>query len=476
MGSTHHPLDWSSYANVIDGRLSSTAQVRHSINPATGEDNPDVPVSTQDDVEEAMQAAKRAQVGWAAISYEDRRKALLAFADAVEAEFKAFSDMLIREQGKPRQFADFEMNIAIKWIRTMTNLDLPTHKIEEEGKTIVTRYTPLGVVVAIIPWNYPIFLATGKIAPCLVTGNTMIVKPSPFTPCGGLKLVELGQRFFPPGVLQALSGDDNLGPWLTSHPIPAKISFTGSTFTGKKVMETASKTLKRVTLELGGNDPAIVCEDVDIADVAPKIAQFAFLNTGQICLALKRVYVHERIFEDFKAAMIAATRLLKVGEGNEPGVFMGPIQNKMQYERVKGLYEHVKEEKLDISLEGDIPSGSGYFINPTIVDRPPENSRLVAEEPFGPIVPLLSYSTYEEAISRANDTHYGLGASIWSGSSERANELAQKIQAGTVWVNTHFHLDGRVPFGGHKESGIGTEWGVSGLVSYCNSQTLFLEK
>lgn len=163
------------------------------------------------------------------------------------------------------------MNFAIKWLRIISNLDLPTSKIEEEDKTLVTRYTPLGVAVAIIPWNYPIFIATGKIAPCLVTGNTMIVKPSPFTPCGGLKLVELGQRFFPPGVLQALSGDDNLGPWLTSHPIPAKIAFTGSTVTGKKVMESASKTLKRVTLELGGNDPAIVCEDVDIAEVAPKV-------------------------------------------------------------------------------------------------------------------------------------------------------------------------------------------------------------
>ncbi|KAI7968782.1 hypothetical protein EIK77_002778 [Talaromyces pinophilus] len=360
----------------------------------------------------------------------------------------------------------------------MSNLDLPTSKIEEEDKTIVTRYTPLGVAVAIIPWNYPIFLATGKIAPCLVTGNTMIVKPSPFTPCGGLKLVELGQSFFPPGVLQALSGDDNLGPWLTSHPIPAKISFTGSTVTGKKIMETASKTLKRVTLELGGNDPAIVCEDVDVADVAPKV-----------CLHCQSILLKSADLE----SMVAATLSLKVGEGNDPGVFMGPIQNNMQYERVKGMFEHVKDEKLDIVAGGDIPSGKGYFVNPTIVDRPPETSRLVVEEPFGesttshafqsfpnccagPIVPLLSYSTYDEAIARANDTHYGLGASIWSGNTQRANELAQKIQAGTVWVNTHFELDGRVPFGGHKESGIGTEWGVSGLVSYCNSQTLFLKK
>jgi acyl-CoA reductase-like NAD-dependent aldehyde dehydrogenase len=208
---------------------------------------------------------------------------------------------------------------------------------------------------------------------------------------------------------------------------------------------------------------------------------------------LKRVYVHEKIFEEFKAAMIKATLSLKVGEGNEPGVFLGPIQNQMQYDRVKSLFERVKEDRFDIAVGGDVPAGKGYFVNPTIVDRPPESSRLVVEEPFGmtniltctkrishlfagPIVPLLSYSTYDEAISKANDTHYGLGASVWSGSIERANELAQKIQAGTVWVNTHFELDGRVPFGGHKESGIGTEWGVSGLVSYCNSQTLFLKK
>ncbi|KAF2790721.1 putative aldehyde dehydrogenase [Melanomma pulvis-pyrius CBS 109.77] len=475
---THPTLDWTTYRNIMNGKLTTTAETRHGINPATGQENPTVPVSTKEDVEQAMKAAKEASKVWATTPYTERQKALLAYADALEAESQAFSDMLAREQGKPMQFAKMELDLSVQWLRGIAELELPVQKIEDDNsdRTIIVRYTPLGVAVGIVPWNYPILLAVGKIAPAVVTGNAIIIKPSPFTPYGGLKLIELAQSFFPPGVVQALSGDDNLGPWLTSHPTPAKISFTGSTFTGKKVMESASKTLKRVTLELGGKDPAIVCEDVNIDEVAPQIAQLAFLNSGQICIALKRIFVHEKIFDEFKAALIKATNRLKVGEANEPDVFLGPIQNKMQYERVKGFYEEVRAEKYNVVAGGETPTGPGYFLTPTIVDRPPLDSRLVVEEPFGPIVPLLSYSSYDEAVDLANNTLYGLGASIWSGSVERANELATRIEAGNVWVNTHFELDPRAPFGGHKESGIGTEWGVGGLVSYCNSQTLFLKK
>ncbi|RVX74883.1 hypothetical protein B0A52_01160 [Exophiala mesophila] len=470
-------LDFTTFSNVIDGKLSSTKETRHGVNPATGKPNPEVPVSTPEDVDRAVEAAQKAFKPWSKVSYEDRRKAVLAFADALEKEKESFAKMLVQEQGKPYGFAMFEMEFAATMIRTAASLDLPTEEIVDEAdRKIRVRYTPLGVTVGIVPWNYPVLLCVSKVAPCLVTGNTLIIKPSPFTPYSGLKVVELAQRFFPPGVLQALSGNDSLGPWLTAHPGPAKISFTGSTATGKKVMESASKTLKRVTLELGGNDPAIVTEDVDVEEVAQKIATLAFLNSGQICLALKRIYVHEKIFDQFRDAVVKHTKTLKVGAGDEEGVFLGPIQNSMQYERVKGFFGEIEKENWNVVVGGKNPDGPGYFITPTIIDRPADDSRIVAEEPFGPIVPLLSFKTDEEVITRANNTIYGLGASVWCRDLDRATELAEQVESGSVWVNTHFELDVRAPFGGHKQSGIGVEFGLAGLKSYCNSQTLYLKK
>ncbi|RMZ85758.1 hypothetical protein DV737_g474, partial [Chaetothyriales sp. CBS 132003] len=476
MGSQHKKIDFTTYQNVIDGKLTSTEESRHGINPATGKPNPEVPVSTRKDVDAALEAAQKAFPGWAATPMAERRKAVLAFADAIEAQKEEFAKLLTQEQGKPIVFAVMELNHTLVWLRRMTEIDLPEQTIEQESRIIKVRYTPLGVAVGIVPWNFPILLAASKIGPAVVTGNPILIKPSPFTPYGGIKLVELAQQFFPPGVVSVLSGDDNLGPWLTSHPIPQKISFTGSSFTGKKVMESAAKTLKRITLELGGKDPAIILDDINIEEVAAKIAQLAFLNSGQICVTVKRILVQETIIDQFRDAIVAATKTLKVGPGTEADVFVGPIQNSMQYGKVKEFFNDVEREKQHVAVGGVNPTSEGYFITPTIIDRPPEDSKLAVEEPFGPIVPLLSFKTDEEGLAKANNTSYGLGASVWSGNLERANKIAEKLEAGNVWVNTHFELDPMVPFGGHKESGIGTEGGVSGLISYCNSQTLYLKK
>ncbi|KAH8780427.1 putative aldehyde dehydrogenase [Hyaloscypha finlandica] len=458
----HEPLTWTNFSNIIDGKLETTKESRCGINPATEQSNPSVPVASKYDVDKAMSAAQKAFKPWAAVPYAARQKAVLAFADGLEAEKEAFSKFLTQEQGKPIQFARLEIDTAVAWIRSTASFELPVERTDAGDKEIVVRYTPLGVAVGIVPWNFPILLAVGKIAAAVVTGNPIIIKPSPFTPAGGLKL--------------ALSGDDNLGIWLTAHPTPAKISFTGSTATGKKVMESASKTLKRVTLELGGKDPAIIFDDIDIDDVASKIATFAFLNSGQICLAIKRILVHEKIIDEFRNALVKYTKLLKVGEGNEEGVFLGPIQNSMQFERVKGFFADIEKEGMTVAVGGKNPSGKGYFITPTIIDRPAEDSRLVLEEPFGPIVPLLSFANDEEAINKANNTFYGLGASVWSKDIKRANNIAEKIEAGTVWVNCHFEMYPNIPFGGHKQSGIGVEQGLARLKSYCNSQTLYLRK
>ncbi|KAF7560280.1 hypothetical protein G7046_g3861 [Stylonectria norvegica] len=461
--SSSEMLDFTTFHNVIDGKLLSTNTTRHGINPATGNPNAEVPIADQKDVDIAVEAGQRAFKSWSKTTYQERQKALLAFADAIEKETTSFAELLVKEQGKPMKFALIEVEFTLTCIRQIAALELPTEEVVEGNRRALVRYTPLGLTVAIAPWNYPLLLSATKMAPCVVTGNTVIIKPSPFTPYCGLKVAELAQRFFPPGVVQALSGDDNLGPWLTAHPGPAKISFTGSTATGKKVMASASQTLKRLTLELGGNDAAIICEDVNIEEVAPKIAEVCFLNAGQLCLAIKRIYVHEKIYEPFRDALVKYTKSLKYGEGNTEGVYLGPVQNAMQYERVKTFFDDIKKDKLNVAVGGEIPDGPGYFVPPTIIDRPDRASRIVAEEPFGPIVPLLTFSSDEEAIQLTNDTKFGLGASVWSSNIQRANSMAEQIESGCVWVNMHYGLNPSLPYGGHKESGIGLEWGIGGL-------------
>ncbi|KAL2432529.1 Aldehyde dehydrogenase LUC3 [Exophiala dermatitidis] len=478
MGSIGASFDvFNGFYNTINGKLTSTKETRHSINPANGKPNAEVPVSTQKDVDDAVAAAKEAFKSWSKTPFEERKKAVLAFADALEKYENDFGKLLTQEQGKPLQFAVGEAKTGVHWLRALSKLELKDEIVEEDDeKQVIVRYTPLGVTVGIVPWNFPIHLACGKIAPSVLTGNPIIIKPSPFTPYCDLKLGELAQQFFPPGVVQVLSGDDNLGPWLTAHPGPDKISFTGSTATGKKVMESAAKTLKRVTLELGGKDPAIICKDIDINAVAQKIATLAFLNSGQICLAIKRIYVHESIHDQFRDAMVAFTKTLKVGDGSEEGVFLGPVQNQMQYEKVKTFFSDIEKEKWTVAVGGKNEDKPGYFITPTIIDKPADNSRIATEEPFGPIVPLMTWTDEDDVIARANNTKMGLGASVWSNNLEEATRIAKQLDAGSVWVNTHLEVDPYAPFGGHKESGIGYEWGIGGLKAFCNVQSLFLKK
>ncbi|RKL46337.1 hypothetical protein BFJ70_g2832 [Fusarium oxysporum] len=437
----------------------------------------EVPIATKDNLDHAVDAARKAFRTWSKVSYEDRRNAVLAFADAVEQVKTDFRDLLVSEQGKPIPQADVEIDAAIAFIRALAHIELPEDVIEDDDKrTIITRYVPIGVVGAIIPWNFPFLLAASKITPALLTGNVVIIKPSPFTPYCGLKLVELAQQFFPPGVVQSLSGDDRLGPWLTSHPGIDKISFTGSSTTGKLVLQSAAGTLKRVTLELGGNDPAIIFPDVDVDKVAEKVALYSFLNSGQICIALKRIYVHESIYEQFRDAMVKHIKTYTLGDGSQEGISHGPVQNSMQYEKVKTFFEDIEKQGWKVATGGKIDPSPGYFITPTVIDRPPEDSRIVVEEPFGPIVPLLSWKDEEDVIARANNSPMGLGASIWCNDLKKAEKAARQMQAGSVWINTHFDLSPMAPFGGHKESGLGVEWGTNGLKELCNVQTLFLNK
>ncbi|KAF2141345.1 uncharacterized protein K452DRAFT_318982 [Aplosporella prunicola CBS 121167] len=475
-------LDFTTFHNVINGKLVPTKKTRHGINPATLEALPEVPVSTPEDVDAAMDAGKAAFKLWRNTPWNERSKAVNAFAEALLEHKAEFAKLLTKEQGKPIPMAENEVDTAYTFLTTFASLQLQEEVMaEDDKKQTIVRYTPLGIVVGIVPWNFPIMLACGKLAPALLTGNSIVIKPSPFTPYCDMKLVELGQRFFPAGVLQILSGDDELGPWLTAHPAPAKISFTGSSATGKKVMESAAKTLKRVTLELGGKDPAIICSDVDIASVAPQIATMAFLNSGQVCLAIKRIYVHAAIYDEFRDAVAAHTRKLVLGNGEAAGVFMGPVQNKMQYEKVSEFFSDVEARKMKIVAGGEAPPADpakqgGYYIKPTIIDAPPDNSRIAMEEPFGPIVPMMKWDSEEDVIARANDTQMGLGASVWSKDLDQAARIARQLEAGSVWVNTHLEVDPMAPFGGHKESGVGFEFGLGGLKQFCNTQALYMKK
>jgi acyl-CoA reductase-like NAD-dependent aldehyde dehydrogenase len=332
------------------------------------------------------------------------------------------------------------------------------------------------VVGIITPWNAPINLAAGPLTSALYTGNTVVLKPSPYTPLSTLRLGELVRDIFPPGVLNVLAGDDDCGQWMTEHPGIDKISFTGSVATGKRVMASAAGNLKRITLELGGNDPAIVLDDVDVQAIAPKLFFAATVNSGQVCMAIKRIYAHASIYAALCAALAAEARKVVLGDGLEAGTQMGPIQNRRQYERVVGILEDTKRRGARILAGGQLPEREGYFIPPTIVADVPEDSRLVQEEQFGPIVPVLEFSDVEDAIRRANDTRYGLSASVWSTNEARAAAIAARLEVGTAWVNQHRATSPLVPFGGAKESGMGRQYSALGLKGYMEPRVVSILK
>lgn len=478
MGSTtDYKLDFSTFYNVIDNALTTTPTTRRGIDPSTESPLPPVPLSAHDDVDDAVRAGQEAFTKWRDLSYDERAAYLIQYADAIEANRTGFETLLGRETGKPIQGVALELNFAIMHLRETAKLRIPDQVLEDNPeRTATVRFTPLGVGVGIVPWNFPLLLGLGKLDQALLTGNTFIWKPSPFSPYTALKLGELASHIFPPGVVQVLSGDESLGPLLTAHPGVAKISFTGSSATGKKVMAACAGTLKRLTLELGGNDAAIICEDVDLVKVVPKIAVFCFLHSGQICMNIKRVYVHEKIYDEFLTQMVAVAAALKTGGAGDAEAFSGPVQNQMQYGKVRGLYEEIAKQGWKTALGGTLEKGKGFFMPLTIIDNPPEDSRIVTEEPFGPIVPVLKWSGEEDVVRRANDSNMGLGASVWTADLERGEKLARRLEAGSVWVNSHFELAPHVPFGGHKWSGIGMDWGVEGMKGWCNTQAFWVRK
>lgn len=467
----------SGYTITIDGSEVETLSSFPAYNPATEEIIAQVPEATTGQLEDAVAAARRAFPAWSARPIEERQAMVARIGDVIEANADDFMRLLTKEQGKPRAGAEWEIFGSVIWCREIAKQSLAVEIVEQnERRAVETRRVPLGVVAGITPWNFPVLLAIWKIAPALFAGNTMVLKPSPWTSLCTLKLGELLRSVLPPGVLNIISGGNEVGELLVKHPGVNKISFTGSTATGRRIMEGASGNLKRVTLELGGNDPAIVLPDVDIEETAKQLFWAAFQNSAQFCVAAKRLYIHEDIYDALSRALVQFANTVVVGDGSEQGSQLGPIQNSMQFQKLKDLFADVKASGQKVLLGGEIGDGPGYFVPITIVDNPPDESRVVKEEAFGPILPLLKFSDLDDVIRRANDTEYGLAASVWGKDVTKARAIAEQIQAGTVWINEIHSFSPHVAFGGHKQSGIGIENALDGLLEYTNAQTIVTRK
>ncbi|MEM8935254.1 MAG: aldehyde dehydrogenase family protein [Pseudomonadota bacterium] len=451
---------------LIDGRLVDGATEFDVINPATGVSFAKCPKADIAQLNEAVAAAKSAFRAWSTTSIETRAEKVSSLATALEARAEEFAKLLTSEQGKPFNQAMQEVMGGVSILSAFSRARLDDKIIRENvDATIIEHRTPLGVVAAITPWNFPLALLMNKIGPALVAGNAVVAKPAPTTPLTTLLFAALANEILPAGVLNVICDENDLGAALTAHPDVRKVSFTGSTATGKKVMGAAADTIKRVTLELGGNDAAIILDDVDVAAVAAKVFQSAMANAGQICVATKRVYVPSSLYNEFCNALATIADSVVVGNGLQDGVQMGPLQNQKQYDKVCAII-HESASLGEVIAGGEPLKRDGYFVPPTIVRNIPDDAALVREEQFGPVLPILAYDDLDELIDRVNASAYGLGGSIWSGDVQRAIGVAKRIDSGTVWVNQFLAMDPDIPFRGSKQSGIGAELGEEGLFEY----------
>ena len=454
------------YRLLIDGEFVQGSSTFDVVNPATGAPFAMCPKADEALLERAVAAAKRAFGAWSAKPLKERSKLVNALADRLEERSDAFAQLLTSEQGKPLAQARREIMGGILNLRAFAQMRLePKVLIDDASRRVLEHRTPLGVVAAITPWNFPIILLINKLGPALLAGNTLVVKPAPTTPLTTLLFGEICRELLPRGVVNIICDENDLGPLLVAHKDVAKVAFTGSAATGKKVMASAAQGLKRLTLELGGNDSAIVLDDVDPVAVAGKIFKAAMSNAGQICVAVKRAYVPEALYDPFCDELARLAEEMVVDDGDKPGSEMGPVQNRAQFERISALVA-------DARLNGRIIAGGaaldrpGFFFPPTIVCDLPDDAALVREEQFGPVLPVLKYKDIDDVIRRSNDSDYGLGGIVWGTDVDRATAVAMQMNSGSIWVNQHMASDPMIPFRGAKQSGIGTELGEEGLFEF----------
>ncbi|WP_370031146.1 aldehyde dehydrogenase family protein [Qipengyuania mesophila] len=466
------------YKNLIDGEMVDNGEWLDVLNPANEQVVGRVPACGKDELDRAVAAARRAFKTWKKTSQEERQQVVQGIAAAIKDNADELYRLLTTEQGKPHQQAQQEIYGAAGLAAAQSTLTLDdVINQDDDTRLSRTRRVPVGVVGGIVPWNFPVMMAIQKIVPALVAGCTIVLKPSPFTPLTTLRIAELIKDIVPAGTVNIITGEDHLGPMITEHPDIDKITFTGSTATGKKIMEGASGDLKRITLELGGNDASIVLPDADVEKVAEQLFWSSFSNAGQVCIAAKRVYIHKDIYDDLSKAITEYAKTVVVGDGSQQGTGVGPIQNKKQYERVLELIQDAKDNGYKFLTGGDKdPSGTGYYVPITILDNPPEDARIVAEEQFGPVMPLLKFDTIDEVIERANNSEYGLAGAVWTKDTDKGVEIAEQLETGTVWINEFMQLSPFAPFGGHKQSGFGAEYGVDGLKEFTYPQVITVKR
>jgi len=442
------------------------------VDPATGQVFAGCARGSREDFEDAVTAAAAAFPAWSQTTAEARSALLIQMAEVIEANLVSLARTLTSEQGKPLPDAQAEVGGAAYFLRYQAGQTIPVDVIEDsDARRIELHRRPLGVVAAIVPWNFPVLTAVNKVGAALLTGNTVVVKPAATTPLATLEIAALWKDIVPAGVVNIVTDNNDLGDVLTGHPLVRKVSFTGSTTTGSKVMAAGSASLKRMTLELGGNDSGIVLDDCDPEVVSQQLFDSAFVNNGQVCIALKRLYVHESQYDAVCAKLAEIAKAAVVGPGAQQGTQLGPVQNRVQFEKLKALIEETRSEGTIIA-GGDSPEGEGYFINPTIVRDIADDARLVTDEQFGPVLPVMRFADIDDVVARANNTSFGLGNSVWSADPARAGAVAARLDSGSVWINKHGDIGPDTPFAGAKMSGVGIEMGMHGLLEFTQAKVM----
>lgn len=453
-------------AELLDRVQAPEGSGREILDAATREVLGRAPVHTVADLDDAVARAKAAQPAWDALGHEERRDLMLKAADAIDANAEALARILSREQGKPLNGpnARFEVGATSTWLRSAATTVLEPEVVVDDGQVYAEmHYRAVGVVGAIGPWNWPMMIGIWQIGPALRMGNTVVVKPSEYTPLSVLALISVMNEVLPPDVLIGISGDREVGARLASHPDVGKVMFTGSTATGRKIIESSAENLARLTLELGGNDAGIVLPGADPKAIAQDLFWGAFINTGQTCAALKRLYVHDSIYEDVITALKDIAEQTPMGNGLSEDNVLGPLQNQQQFDIVSGLVEDAKANGGRIVTGGAPAAELGELFYPvTLVADVQDGVAIVDEEQFGPALPIIKYSNVDDAVASANRLEAGLGGSVWGDRAE-AIKVAARIHSGTVWINSHGGLHPDVPFGGVKGSGYGQEFGTAGL-------------
>jgi len=465
----------ATFALTIGGKPAATHNTFRVLNPADESVVAECPEATPELVDQAVASARAAFKTWSALPDAERVAKLLAIADLIEKHHTELSQLITREQGKTQSGpgANLEVGGAAAWTRVTASLSLAEETIQDDDKgRIVVRRKPVGVVASITPWNWPMMIAIWHIVPALRVGCTVVIKPSPFTPLSTLRLVELMNQVLPAGVVNVVAGGGDIGDRLVNHPHVNKVVFTGSIATGKKVMAGASQTLKRITLELGGNDAGIILPGTDIEPLLERLFWGCFINAGQTCAALKRLYVHEDQYEEVVRKFSAYVAGIPVGDGLDPKNLIGPIANRMQFDKVAAYVEDARRAGARIVVGGNPGGTSGYFYPLTVIAEATDEMKVVKEEQFGPVIPLVRYKTVDEALARANSLDVGLGGSVWGNDPGEAARYASRLECGTAWVNQHGTLHPMAPFGGVKCSGIGVEFNVDGLKEYTTVQVV----